>query len=100
MKASDLITITLEEVIKYNENYKPDGSESRPFDIENMKKFITEIRPMCIYTEDTSGSGWKALSIKTSHSKYGTNYVYYNLERKLWRTSQTIGEFYGGSVVD
>lgn len=76
------------------------GSEWKPYDLAAIKKWIS-IRDNYTYTDGYSPGTWEALDIKTSHSKYGTNYIYLDHERKLWRIYETISEFYGdGPVYD
>lgn len=59
-----------------------------------IRKWIS-IRDNYTYTEDTSGDNWKYIDIKENHSKYGTNYIFINSNRKLWRIKTTGAEFYG-----
>lgn len=73
------------------------GSEWRPWNLEVIKHWIA-IRHKYKFTnneEDIYGGDWEQLNITQSRSKYGTNYIYIDNERKLWRTIQTGGEFYG-----
>ena len=98
---TSLKTITMDEVREYNSHYKYDGSEDRPYNEGAMGEFIYAIRPAYAYTEDCSGDDWRKLDIKQSHTKYGTNYIYVSDQRKLWRTRQSITEFYPcGNVYD
>lgn len=96
-------TITLKEVEQYNQEYYNGeymGSEARPYNLDMMQFFINKIRPYYNYTEDYTNGNWKAIDIKTDHSKYGTNYIYIDEDRKLWRTTQSVTEFYGNNPVD
>lgn len=89
----------LEDFIVYNKRYDDGefaGSEATKFDLDAIKYFIG-VRDILTYTEDTSGDNWLALDItKGSHSKYGTNYIFIDVERQLWRTHLTGEEFYHG----
>lgn len=101
---ADFEKITLQECESYNKKYYNGdfrGSEANPYILEAMQQFI-ELRDKkgYKYVEDYTPGKWKALDIKKYHSKYGTNYIYLDHERKLYRTSQTFDEFYGGSTVD
>ena len=100
----DIEKITIQECEAHNRHYYNGdyrGSEATPFDLEAMKKFI-ELRDNkgYKYVDDYSPGKWEAIDVKKSHSRYGLNYVYVDHERKIYRTRQTIGEFYGGSPVD
>lgn len=101
---ADMSKITIQECEDYNCHYYNGdyrGSEATPYNLEAMKRFI-ELRDKkgYQYVEDYTPGKWVAIDIKKYHSKYGTNYIYIDHERKLYRTSQTMGEFYGGGVVD
>lgn len=100
----DLTKITIKECEDYNRHYYNGdyrGSEATPFNLEAIQKFI-DLRDKkgYKYVEDCGSGKWEAIDIKKYHSKYGTNYVYVDHERKLYRTKQTISEFYGGAAVD
>ena len=72
------------------------GSEWTPYNLLVIKQWIG-IRSEYTFTdcEDEIYKGdWKQLDIKQYHSKYGTNYIYIDTERKLWRIRQTSEEFY------
>ena len=98
---TSLKTITMDEVREYNSRYRYDGSEDRPYNEGAMAEFIYAIRPTYAYTEDYSGDDWRKIDIKQNHTKYGTNCIYVSDRRKLWRTKQSITEFYpDGNVYD
>lgn len=101
---ADFEKITLQECENWNRRYEKGEfryTEANPYIIEAMKQFI-ELRDKkgYKYVEDYTPGKWEALDIKKYHSKYGTNYIYIDHERKIYRTKQTIGEFYGGGIVD
>ena len=70
------------------------GSEATKYNMVIMRKWLA-IRDNYTYTEDTSGNNWKYIDIKEDHSKYGTNYIFIDPDRKLWRIKTTGAEFYG-----
>lgn len=72
------------------------GSEWTPYNLSAIKEWI-DMRDEYTFTdnEDEIYKGdWEQLDIKEYHSKYGTNYIYIDNERKLWRIRETAGEFY------
>lgn len=92
-----------EDFEKFNEEYsegKYRGSEARPYNLDNIRKWI-EIRDnykLLTDIDDINEADWEYIDIKQSHSKYGDNYVYVNRKTKQWRLRQTANEFYGGSA--
>lgn len=83
----------------YNEGFKTDKyrlSEATPYNLNAIKKWI-DIRDDYTFTDNESEiyyGDWEQLDIKEYHSKYGTNYIYLDHERKLWRIRTTGDEFY------
>ena len=82
---------------QFNEKYDKAAynlSEVTKYNLTVIRKWIS-IRDNYTYTEDTSGNNWKYIDIKEDHSKYGTNYIFIDSNRKLWRIKTTGAEFYG-----
>lgn len=97
-----LETGELKDFEKYNQEYYAGeyrGSEARPYDLEKIKEFL-KIRSEYKYVDQYVPGKWRKVQIVLSCSKYGSNYIYFEDEQKLWRTRQTIEEYYGGGVVD
>lgn len=69
------------------------GSEWRPWKLEVIKQWI-DMRDELTYVDNYVEGNWERIDIKKSHSKYGTNYIYLERTKKLWRVNQTIDEFY------
>lgn len=72
------------------------GSEWTPYNLLVMKQWIA-MRDNYTFTdseEEIYKGDWEQLDIKEYHSKYGTNYIYIDNERKLWRIRKTADEFY------
>ena len=89
----------LSDFEKYNEQYDNGafrGSEATKFKISAIKRWLS-IRDELTFTDDISGDGWKGLDIVDGwHTKYGTNYIMIQPEKKLWRIRLTGDEFYNG----
>ena len=74
------------------------GSEWTPYNLTVIKQWI-DMRQEYAFTdaeEDIYKGDWEKLDIKEYHSKYGTNYIFIDPVRKLWRVRQTGNEFYNG----
>ena len=72
------------------------GSEWTPYKLSVIKQWI-DMRDEYTFTdnkEEIYKGDWEQLDIKEYHSKYGTNYIYIDTERKLWRIKTTADEFY------
>lgn len=94
MSGYELLAVgTLVDYAKYNKTVDY-YSEARPFNLEVMDKWIA-IRNNYTYVDEWTEGNWKSIDIKTCHSKYGTNYIFIDDERKLWRIRDTASEFYG-----
>lgn len=89
---------SLEDFENYNREYDKDKytqySEARKFDLNAAKTWLA-IRSALTYVDEYSEGDWRTLQIVESRSKYGTNYIFIDLENKRWRTRPTAGEFYG-----
>ena len=98
MRISDTLSKgTLEYFIKYNKELIADKyrlSEATPFKIDVMEKWIA-IRDDYTYSDDIVPGEWEHLDIKEYHSKYGTNFIFIESAKKLWRIKTTGAEFYG-----
>lgn len=95
----DLKNGTIQEFINFNKEYdngKYLGSEVRKYDINAINTWLS-VRDKLTYIEDYQSGKWTALQIVKSCSKYGTNYIYIDIENKKWRTKQTASEFYGNT---
>lgn len=72
------------------------GSEWTPYNLLIIKQWIN-MRDKYTFTdseEEIYKGDWEQLDIKEYHSRYGTNYIYIDNERKLWRIRETADEFY------
>lgn len=93
---------SIKEFEEYNAKYDSGafrGSEATKYDLKAIKTWIG-IRDSFKFTnsEDDMCSGkWKYLMIveRWSKTRYGTNYIFIDEERKLWRIRRTGDEFYG-----
>lgn len=72
------------------------SSEWRPYNLKAIAEWIAiRDKYSFIDSEDEIYKGdWEQLDIRESHSKYGTNYIYIDNDRMLWRIRTTAGEFY------
>ena len=87
----------LKDFVEFNRKYDNGeyrGSEARKYDLVAIKTFLS-IRSKLTYTDNYSVGEWRTLRIVTHCSKYGTNYIFIDIKRKLWRTQETPNEFYG-----
>lgn len=76
------------------------GSEWTPYNLSVIKQWI-DMRDNYSFTdseEDIYGGDWEQLDIKEYHSKYGTNYIYIDNDRMLWRIKMTGDEFYNNNT--
>lgn len=74
-------------------------SEWVPYNLSVIKQWI-DMRDKYTFTdneEDIYGGDWEQLDIREYHSKYGTNYIYIDNDRMLWRIRKTGDEFYNGT---
>lgn len=72
------------------------GSEWTPYNLSVIVQWI-DMRDKYTFTdseEDIYDGDWEQLDIKEYHSKYGTNYIYIDNDRMLWRIRTTGDEFY------
>ncbi len=94
----ELTNWNLKDYEDYNRKYDADEfmrySEASKYDLDTMKKWI-EIRDDFEYTDDTAGSGWECFGITQRRTKYGTNLIYVNTDKMLWRYKESASEFYG-----
>lgn len=90
---------TLEKFKEYNKAYDEGAykfSEAMKYDLDAIKKWIS-IRDTLTYTEDCSGNNWKYIKLYTGcGTKYGTKWIFVDLDRNLWRIQVTANEFYNG----
>ena len=100
MGTKDLFRIgTLADFRQYVQDYDTDDfmkySEAVRYDLNEVRKFLA-IRDRYTYTEEYTSGDWYEIDVgKGHHTKYGTNFVYVDPVRKLWRTRRSAGEFYG-----
>lgn len=98
---ADLETSALRDFVAENESHSNPmyrGSEWTPYNIEMIEKWI-ELRNGLTFVDDYVDGDWYALDIKTRHSRYGTNYIFIEPNKKLWRIRETASEFYGKVVL-
>ena len=98
MKETELAKYSIEYFENFNKQYDKGcfaGSEARPYNLEAIKLWIS-IRKEYKYVDEYTSGDWRALEIVTHRSKYGTNYIFIDPVRKLWRTRQNPEEFYCG----
>lgn len=92
-------TITIIECLQYNALFDRgdyQGSEATRKNIKAIEYFI-DLRDNkgYQYVEEYSNGKWERLDITDGgHTKYGWNYIYLDHDRKLYRTKETIDEFY------
>lgn len=90
---------SLEDFENYNREYDKDEfaqySEARKFDL-NAAKIWLAIRGALTHVDEYSEGDWRTLQIVESRSKYGTNYIFIDIENKKWRINPSIVEWYCG----
>lgn len=87
----------LEKVEQYNKEVRAGNfcSEGTPISINIAIKVIRLLELGYQWTDETSNGNWQRFDLcPHEHTKYGTNYIYVDDERKLMRTRQTADEFY------
>lgn len=94
-----LANYTYEDFLKYNQYYKSHTNEFKytcavPYNLFNADIWV-RIRKQLQYTDDLKvGGNWYELPITEYRVKYGTDTIYINVDKKLWRTHKTDSEFY------
>lgn len=82
----------------YNKRYKNGefrGTESNPYNLDAIKYWLS-IRDDYNFTDNENEPGdWEYFDITNSRSKYGTNYIFLEPNKGLWRTRENAAEFYG-----
>ena len=89
---------TMKDYVDYNNDYDahPDYqfTEASKYDLDAMEKWLS-IRDKLTFIKDYEKGDWRILPITTRRTKYGTNYIYVDVENKKWRIRENPAEFYG-----
>lgn len=93
---------TIEDFEQYNKDFEAGkfyGSEATPYKLDNIAKWIN-IRDEYTFINDYEPGNWYTLPLSIYTTKYGSDYIFIEPDKKLWRTARTREEFYKGGEVN
>lgn len=94
-EVSRLESGTLEDFENYNKRIGNDWvTDARQYNLDVIKQWI-KIRDNYTYVPKYVGGKWESIDIRKDHTRMGTNYIFIEDRKKLWRIHTTFDEFYG-----